>query len=438
VRGHQQAGADRYVPDHGDTTYKVSRYDLDITYKVRGNHLTGVATLTVVALQDLRTFKLDLHGLRVRKVTVDGRAAKYTTKRDGLHVSPGPGVRRGQALMVTVHYSGSPRPVHVKHLGSAGWEELADGVIVAGQPHGAPSWFPCNDRPSDKARYRIRVTAPTEYRVVANGSLVSQRRRASATTWEYEQPEPMAPYLATVQIGRYTLREVDAQVPMYAAVPAHVVHGYHEAFGHQPDMLAAFTKLFGEYPFQRYTVVVTEDDLEIPLESQGLSTFGANHLRTDWDAERLVAHELAHQWFGNSLTVGAWHDIWLHEGFACYAEWLWSEESGERTAQQQAVKHWHRLDELDQDLLLGDPGPELMFDDRVYKRGALLLHALRLTVGDDKFFKTLRSWARTHAYSTVSTQAFIDHAEAQTGRALGDLFHAWLSKPALPELPRAR
>ena len=112
---------------------------------------------------------------------------------------------------------------------------------------------------------------------------------------------------------------------------------------------------------------------------------------------------MSHQWFGNSLTLGQWRDIWLHEGFACYAEWLWSEESGKDSAHERAVEHWDRLASLDQDLVLGDPGPELMFDDRVYKRGALLLHALRLTLGDDAFFELLTAWVTEHAHSTVST-----------------------------------
>ncbi len=124
----------------------------------------------------------------------------------------------------------------------------------------------------------------------------------------------MAPYLATVQIGRYQLLEIDAVVPLYAAVPGALVPEYDAAFGLQPEMLKAFTRLFGDYPFAGYTVVVTEDELEIPLESQGLSTFGANFLTTEWHAERLIAHELSHQWFGNSLTVAHWRDIWLHEG----------------------------------------------------------------------------------------------------------------------------
>ena len=149
----------------------------------------------------------------------------------------------------------------------------------------------------------------------------------------------------------------------------------------------------GPYPFAAYTVVVTDDELEIPLEAQGLSIFGANHLDGRLGRERLVAHELAHQWFGNSLTLGRWRDIWLHEGFACYAEWLWSEESRRAVGRRHARRGTTRGSRpLPQDLVLGDPGPELMFDDRVYKRGALTLHALRLTVGDDAFFDALRAW----------------------------------------------
>jgi aminopeptidase N len=327
--------------------------------------------------------------------------------------------------------------VSSRKLGHAGWEELTDGVIVAGQPHGAPSWFPCNDRPSDKAAYRITISAPSAYRVVSNGTLTSSSRHASSTTWVYEQPEPMATYLATVQIGRYQLLEIDATVPMYAAVPRAATSKYDAAFGQQPEMLKTFTRLFGDYPFAGYTVVVTEDELEIPLESQGLSTFGANFLTTEWHAERLIAHELSHQWFGNSLTLGHWRDIWLHEGFACYSEWLWSEESGKDSAHERAVEHWRLLEDADQDLVLGDPGPELMFDDRVYKRGALLLHALRLTLGDGEFFELLRDWVSEHAHSTVSTEMFIDFAERTTGLDLKEFFDAWLTQEELPDLPDA-
>jgi aminopeptidase N len=202
-------------------------------------------------------------------------------------------------------------------------------------------------------------------------------------------------------------------------------------------MMEVFVARFGPYPFESgYVVVVVDDDLEIPLEAQGLSIFGTNHL--GGADERLIAHELSHQWFGNSLTAARWRDIWLHEGFACYAEWIWSEDSGGPAADVLARQHHARLASLSQDLVLGDPGPVDMFDDRVYKRGALTLHALRHALGDDPFFALLRRWARDHQHATVTTPAFVELAEQVAGQPLADLFDRWLVATALPPLTTAR
>jgi aminopeptidase N len=426
-----------YVPGHGDETYSVRRYDLAIDYRLDGNRLTGRATITAVALEFLGTFALDLHGLTVTKVSVDGRApAKYLHRGSKLEIRLLRPVEAGETFTVVIGYHGHPQPVPGPD-GDAGWEELDDGVIVASQPHGAPSWFPCNDRPSDKASYAISVSAPSDYHVVANGRLLSTRRGASATTWVYEQAEPMAPYLATVQIGRYVVYELESGVPMKVAIPPSRAKHVDLAFGRQPEMLEVFARLFGDYPYPTYTVVVTEDKLDIPLEAQTLSIFGSNFLTDAWSSERLIAHELSHQWFGNCVTASHWKDIWLHEGFACYAEWLWSEHSGRESADAHARSHWSRLDGLPQDLLLGDPGPHDMFDDRVYKRGALTLHSLRLDLGDDLFFRLLREWVAGNAHGSVTTEGFVELAEAISGRVLRDHFQTWLYDVALPALPPA-
>lgn len=429
-------GVDDYFPENGDLSYDVRSYDLSIGYKLESNQLKGRAILEAVALTDVDELHLDLHGLKVSKVSIDAApVARFSVKRDKVVIRTKRVIEQGRRFRMTLSYAGRPKPIP-DGSDEMGWEELTDGVIVAGQTNGAPSWFPCNDRPGNKASYRIEVTVPSEYYVVANGSLARRHRGASATTWVYEQPEPMATYLATVHIGRYVSHAIPSSpIPMAAVLPERLLDRYDEAFGRQPEMMAFFVDRFGPYPFSGYTVVVTEDDLEIPLEAQGLSAFGANFLTDDWEHVRLVAHELVHQWFGNSLTLVNWRDIWLHEGFACYGEWLWSEESGGCTTQERAGDHWRKLADAKQDLQLGDPGPEDMFDDRVYKRGALLLHALRLTVGDDTFFQLLRSWVARNAYGSVTTQMFIALAEETSGRDLGELFTSWLNQVELPDLP---
>lgn len=424
-----------YFPHRGHDAYSVSHYDLTLSYVVETNHLRGKAVISAQALVDVREVRLDLAGLRVTKVTIDGAAARYVVKPDHLVVRPKDPIPADAEFCITVAYNGQPRPVPDGD-DECGWEELTDGVLVAGQTNGAPSWFPCNDRPDDKATYRIELAAPNGYYVAANGVRTGRTRSASTTTWIYEQREPMTTYLATVQIGRYDEHDVTGStVPMSAVLPSQHVDRYDLAFGRQPEMLDFYAQLFGPYPFAAYTVVITDDPLEIPLEAQGMSTFGSNFLSADWEHVRLVAHELSHQWFGNCLTLSSWRDIWLHEGFACYCEWLWSEESGGPSTDSRARDHWRKLAAKPQDLLLSDPGPDLMFDDRVYKRGALLLHALRLRLGDDAFFALLRAWVDQHRYGSVDTEMFTSLASESAGGSLKGFFREWLHERRLPELP---
>lgn len=344
----------------------------------------------------------------------------------------------GEEFDILVKYSGKPRPVRSRTLGSAGWEELTDGVIVAAQPHGAPSWFPCNDRPDNKATYSMQVAVPPGYRVAVAGEPLETGRSGGTVNWSFEQTVPMPTYLATVQIGRYEVTEqAGAAIPVRTLAPAQLDgEDFAASFGRQGEMISFFSRLFGPYPFDSYTAVITDDDLEIPLESQGLSTFGRNFVDSDWDAVRLVAHEIAHQWFGNAVTLRKWKDIWLHEGFACYSEWLWSQESGVAGVQQQVDQHHAKLADLPEDLLLGDPGPKLMFDDRVYKRGALTVHALRVRIGDERFFEVLRTWVATHRGGNATTEMFCELASRIAGVDLTDLFDQWLHSTDLPPCPQ--
>ncbi|MEU6721956.1 M1 family metallopeptidase [Nonomuraea sp. NPDC046802] len=420
-----------YFPGHGDHRYMVSHYDLALKYRVSNNRLDGVALLTVTAAEQLSVLDLDLGAFRITGVTVDGVPARHLHGRGKLRVTLPWSLATGAVTRVEVRYSGSPVPVR-SPWGGLGWEELSDGVLVAGQPIGAPSWFPCNDRPGDKASYRIAVTTASPYRVIANGTLTAQRRGGGTTTWIYEQPEPMASYLASVQIGRYQLMEVAGT---RVAHPARLGTRVRHDFGRQGEMMAVFTDRFGPYPFAGYVVVVVDDELDIPVEAQGMSIFGRNHVDGRRGSERLVAHELAHQWFGNSLTVSCWSDIWLQEGFATYAEWLWSESSGGPPAADHA-RRWHEhLSVLPQDFVLTDPGVGTMFDDRVYKRGALTVHALRRTLGDGVFFPLLRAWTAERRHANVTSRDFAEHVHRHAADPTGPLLSAWLHDKPLPPMP---
>ncbi|MCV7007852.1 M1 family metallopeptidase [Mycobacterium gordonae] len=431
----KQLGVDPYLPQNGSFGYTVSRYELDLEYKVAINRLSGTATITAVTSVELGEFTLDLsNALSVSRVSVNGkRAARFSCRGGKLRIVLGSKLPTGAAMSVVIRYGGNPRPLRTL-WGEVGFEELTDGALVAGQPNGAASWFPCNDHPSAKAAFRIQISTESAYRAIANGKLVSSRARASQTVWTYEQPEPTSTYLVTLQIGVYEqVRLARTPVPIRAALPARLKDNFDHDFARQPDMMELFIELFGPYPLaDGYTVVVTDDALEIPLEAQGISIFGANHCTGTRASERLIAHELAHQWFGNSVTARRWRDIWLHEGFASYAEWLWSERSGGRSCDALARYHHDQLRQKPQDLLLADPGPQAMFDDRVYKRGALTLHALRGQLGDDKFFALLKDWTTRYRHGTAITEDFTGLAANYSDESLRPLWDAWLYSTEVP------
>lgn len=408
--------------------YRVSHYDLELRTKPSTGRLSGRARLTVVASAQDTPLVLDFGSLRVERVLVDGLPARWTHRAGKLRI-------RGRFLVdtpfpVEIRYAGRPEPIHTRYWGDVGWDELTDGVIVASQPIGAPSWFPCNDLVGAKASFRIAVNAPSTYTVVANGVLASRESSGSTTTWTYVADEPMAPYLATVQIGQY--ERVLLSSRQILAVPRGRLAAAQRDFGRQPRMMRVFTELFGPYPFAEYSVVVTDDELEVPVEAQGLSIFGANHVDGVRGSERLVAHELAHQWFGNSVGLADWQHIWLNEGFAAYAEWLWSERSGGPSSAVLADRSRAVLAGLPQNLRIGDPPLRDMFDDRLYRRGALTLHTLRTQLGDRPFFELLREWTLKYRHATATTDDFIALAEQHAGRSLRGFFDAWLFQPALP------
>lgn len=441
---------DSYTGIDFNLGYHIRHYNLQLDYKVGPNHLKAQARLSMDNYLELGHLTLDLaNSLRVSAVTARGvgvtkvSVARFRHSGGKLRISFEEPIPVDQEFELTISYQGNPRPVR-SEWGTIGWEELSNGSLVASQPCGAHSWFPCDDTPDEKATYEFHITADSPYTVVANGLLQAKTVKGSRTTWDYLAESPMSSYLATVQVGQYRRIELaKAPTPIIAYVPPAVIPGFNNDFADQAQMLELYTQLFGAYPFSQYTVVVTEDELEIPLEAQGLSIFGANHAKGDKDWERLIAHELSHQWFGNSLGLAQWDDIWLNEGFACYSEWLWFEHSAGKHASISAKQHYDVLASKPQDLLLANPGPKDMFDDRVYKRGALTVHALRVLLGDEAFFGMIRRYVangRHCVVEPVDLRREAVRAAEEAGVGVGkvdDLWNAWLQQTALPPFPTA-
>ncbi len=428
---------DPYLPQSGSTSYKVAHYDLRLDYHTAPNRLNGIATLEIEPLEAVSSFKLDLSGLTVTKVYVNGKTTRF--KQSPGQVTVRSTLTPGKPVRAEIRYNGNPAPA-MGTWGDVGWEELEEGVLVAGQPNGASTWFPCNDHPRNKSTYTITILSDSDYVSIANGTLTSTRRKASRTEWVWECNVPMATYLATVQIGPYKMGPLEpgqhtpSRIPLALATAEHNWAKAQNYLSLQHQMMNVFEDLFGPYPFDRYGVVVTNEHLEIPLESQPLSILGPHHVGRSWEAERLVAHELSHQWFGNSVTLTTWSDIWLNEGFACYAEWLWAESKGHQAASSHAKRHWGLL-KLKPGIILTNPGAQDMFDDRVYKKGALTVHALRHHVGDEKFFTLLRAWTQTYKHANATTTDFLTLTNQVCGNGTSDVLTPWLYEQSLPSFP---
>jgi aminopeptidase N len=421
---------DPYFPLEGNGGYDVGHYDLALSYDPAQRTLTGTAQITATATQNLSRFDLDLSGMTVHDVTVNNVAAAWNRSGQELRITPKKGLPKGRAFTVAVRYDGSPKTITHSPIvfGSAyGWQYTTDGAFVADEPNAASTWFPCNDHPRDKATYTFRVSVPDGKAVVANGDLASRSSAAGRTTYTWDETSPMASYLATVDIGDWTfvngktragIRSVSAYDPALAddIRRAGIVRLTN-------DVTDYWSTVFGPYPFTSTGAIV--DNLPrvgFSLETQTRPLYGFAA-----DANT-VSHELAHQWFGDSVSVGAWRDIWLNEGFATFAGDLWAEHTGGRSTIAAARATWAKLPASDQFWLqsIADPGRNGLFSLAVYYRGGMTLSALRLKVGDQKFFETLRTWTREHHFGNGTTPQFISLAERVTGQNLSSFFQTWL------------
>ncbi|MGK5549239.1 M1 family metallopeptidase [Streptomyces sp. URMC 127] len=433
---------DPYYADAGNGGYDVSHYDLRLKYQPRTDRLEGTATLLATATQDLSRFNLDFL-LDVDEVLVNGQKATFA--RPGgyeLEVTPARAVERGGSLTVVVRYSGTPSEKKSGRYGA--WLRTPDGALVAGEPTSAPWWYPGNDHPADKATYDISVAVPDGLQAISNGVLASKTSKLGWTRYNWRSTQPQASYLSTLAIGKFDITEGTTA----SGIP--VVNAYSKDLGDNlapakaslertGEVIDWESSLFGPYPFAVAGGFVPNVPGRGAIETQ-TRPFYAPRLFENGALREVVVHEIAHQWFGNSVSVRNWSDIWLSEGFATYAEWLWSEKEGEGTAQEIADYAYASIpaDDPFWQVKPADPGADHVLHGAVYQRGAMALQAMRNQVGDEDFFAVLKQWQQERRHGNASVQDFVRLAERVSGKPLRALFDAWLFTPSKPApMPRA-
>ncbi|MGX1761498.1 M1 family metallopeptidase [Streptomyces lydicus] len=427
---------DPYFPGLGNGGFDALHYDLGVSYHPDSGRLDGRTTLTARATQNLSAFDLDLQKLTVDSVRVNGRRAHFTRSGDEISIRPDFPLRRGGKFTVTLAYHGVPKPLGGPIIFGSdyGWMKTKDGVFVACEPNAASTWFPSSDHPGDKATYDIRIDAPKGLTGVSNGRLIASGEAHGRSYAHWRESRPMATYLATATIGKFDVRTgtTPGGTPVYVATDPTLPTGTVDVYGVTSEATDYWSKVFGPYPFEETGAIV--DDMPqagFSLEVQSKPAYSAVR------SETTIVHELAHQWFGDSVSVRQWKDIWLNEGFASYAQWLWAEHRGSLSAHDAFRKAYDARPAGDAfwKVKVADPQRDTMFAQAVYTRGAMTLQALRERIGDTAFFKLLPAWTSAHRYGNADTAQFIALAEKISGQQLDDLFTTWLktdSKPAPP------
>lgn len=455
-----QSLRDSLFPTIGNGGYDARHYDLDLDYAVRQKRLTGTATIDAVATHGLSRFTLDLAAWNVvRSVTVNGRAARFTVdaKRSKLKITPRAGLRDGRRFRTVVRYEGTQRPFPGTTSLTEGWiANPKSGAVVVAQPVGAMGWFPSNNVPADKATYTTRITVPRGWSALATGVLAARRAKQARRTFVWREAAPTSTYLVSVSIGKFDVNSLDPAkpkrttpaagslnppLPFYTAItsslPAAGKAQSAADLGRSSEIVDFYSGYYGKrYPFTSMGGIVTLQSFGVGLETQGKPTYAITKIDSTYGpGVDLVAHELAHQFFGNLVTPARWRDVWLSEGMAVFSAWAWS-STGTFFPVPLRDRYLDVYANPEYPISWRVPPaaparPKDLFDgDGMYRRAPATIEAIREILGDDATFKAmLRRWLTEHAYGSATTEQFIALVkETDPARAARwtEFFRQWL------------
>lgn len=420
-----------FFPRAGNKGYDAVHYEVRLTYKPKGGRIKASTEIDAVATQSLKGFSLDFLGPEVEEVKVGGEPARFRRRPGKLFISPAVAIARGESFTTLVRYSGLPPKVTDPDGSEEGWFRTDDGVIAVGEPQGTAAWIPCNNVPADKATFGFQITVPDRLKAVANGRRTRSVNRGNDVQMNWVETAPMSTYLAVLNIGRGRIVQGRAGgLPTWTLIDPRLERGSLGPLATLPEVIHFEAGIFGAYPFDSAgSLVDYAPSLGYALESQSRPIYAYVPDVTT------IVHETAHQWFGDSVGLERWPQIWLNEGFATWAQWYYAERHGGRSAQA-IFKRLNRVPASDG--RFWNPPPARLgsardlFDPTTYVRGAMALQALREKIGTKPMLHLLRRWSTEHRHGNATIGQFTDLAEEVSGRDLAPLFRRWLYQRGKP------
>lgn len=436
---------DRLYPTLGNGGYEVAHYALGLRYETAdpAQALDGTALILARATQSLSQFDLDFAGDSVGAVQVDGRPAEFRRDGEELVITPARPIRRGELFVITVaNFAATPAPPDPRVLNGSPFFVTPDGSGWSLQSNLAHHVFPCNDHPSDKASFSFRIDVPEGTTAVASGVQIGAYTARGRAIFLFEQREPMATELAQVAVGAFTVieRGRHSGVILRDVVPTRLVADLEPKLAVVSDQLDFMENLVGDYPFPTYGSFVVDAPLHFALETQTLTVYdGGFFADAPTSFGPVMVHELAHQWFGDSVSPARWSDVWLNEGHASWYEFS-SRFGLDSDPFTSFMKQVYALGDLFRAFLGPVAQPPVgdlltVFNNNVYLGGGLTLYALRQQIGDPAFRAVERAWVTTFRGRSASTEDFIALASRVSGQDLTAFLRDWLFGTTTPAMP---